>query len=124
METAQGKTGKPNPTQPGPAIARLYESGLKANKTVLQKFSSPLCARKAVGVQVIYCHLLQRALLSHQLWTYAPKNSARLLDGQQQTMKSLNKYSFTALGIFSFYTGEAQRLTAGIFSKNKQQLKH
>lgn len=59
----QALHAQPNPTQPGPAIARLYEGGLKEeNEAVLQRFSSPLCARKVVGVQTIYCHLLQRAL--------------------------------------------------------------
>lgn len=101
----------PSPPQSGPATARLYESNLKGNEAILWRFWSVLHARRAVGVQVIYCHLWQRALLSIKLLTYAPNNNTGLPSGQKQTTKSLKKYSFSIFGVYSFYAVADQRPT-------------
>lgn len=60
-------------------------------------------------MQVIHCHLWQRALLSIKLLTYAPNNTG-LPGGQVKTTESLKKYSFSVFGVYSFYTVTAQRL--------------
>lgn len=54
--------------------------------------------------------LMAESSAEHQLLAYAPNNNARLPGRQQQTMKSLNKYSFTIFGVYSFYTVAAERL--------------
>lgn len=62
-------------------------------------------------MQVIYCHLWQRAPLSIKLLTYTPNNNTGLPGGQKQTTKSLKKQSFSIFGVYIFYIVADQRPT-------------
>lgn len=98
-ETTQGKTGKP--CTPGPVPHSLVQPLPDFTRETGRR-TKQFCARRAVGVQVIYCHLQQRVLLSIKLLTYAPNNNSGLPGGQKQTTKSLRNIISPSVGFTAF----------------------
>lgn len=102
-------------TQPGPATARLYTSYFKENEAnSVEQFVVLISSTRKTDCEHANNLLLLMAKSSLYLascyWTYGPNHNTGLPGGQKQTDKSLEKYSFSIFGVYSFYTVAAQRM--------------
>lgn len=107
VHASESHTARPSHCQ---ALRELFQGEWSKFCGVILWFGSALYGRMAVSMQIIYCYLWQRALLSIMVLTYGPNYNTGLPDGQKQTAKSLKKYSFFIFGVYSFYIVTAQRL--------------